>query len=155
MKIVDIIVNNIWIKVLSLALAIATWFYVFDLVNIEPKIKESVENVLSREDIIVKDVPVRLDFRGKSPAGYRVDHENVEITPASISIAGPENIINSIKDIRTDQVDISEFTRPVRMKLGLHSRFRSLKMGSGNVDIYLPVEKIIADEINKVIPSDK
>ncbi|MBF0216810.1 MAG: hypothetical protein HQL30_07445 [Candidatus Omnitrophica bacterium] len=155
MKIVDIIVNNIWIKVLSLALAIATWFYVYDLVNIEPMIKESVENVLSREDIIVKDVPVRLDLRGKSPLGYFIDPEKVEITPASISIAGPENIITGIKDIRTDQVDISEFTRPVRMKLGLHSRFRSLKMGSDYTDVYLPVEKIVADEVKKAVPLEK
>ena len=64
----NIIFNNFWAKVISLVLAIATWFYVFDLINADSFLqkKQTVEEVFSQYNFIVKEVPVKPVFWGKA-----------------------------------------------------------------------------------------
>ena len=138
----NIIFNNFWPKIITFALAIATWFYVFDVINKDsfPQKTESAESVFSRYKFIVKDIPVKPVFFGKSPEGYRVVLDKVKIEPERISVFGPEDIIGSIDEIRTDKINLSEYTRSVQLNLGLSSDIDFLDLDEQIVDIYLPIK---------------
>lgn len=143
--------NNFWAKIIALALAIATWFYVFDLVNSDSykQKKETMEDIISRYKFVVKEVPVKPLFVGKSPEGYRVPFDKVRITPAKISVFGPEEIVDDLEDLRTDKISLGEYTRSTKLSLSLHSDTKFLKINDKIVDIYLPVELIETDSAGR------
>lgn len=144
MKFIDTILHNFWAKLISLILAIATWFYVFDLVSTESfsQRKETIENILEKYNFTVKEVPVRPVFRGSSPAGYRTVLENVKVKPSSISILGPESVIEDVTELRTERINLGEYTRSVNLRLGVRSDVRALRLEDKVVDVFLPVEKV-------------
>ncbi|RKY40854.1 MAG: hypothetical protein DRP85_07785 [Candidatus Makaraimicrobium thalassicum] len=138
-----IIFNNFWPKVITLALAIATWFYVFDLVNSDSFLQknETVEDVFSRYKFIVKEVQVKPVFFGRSPEGHHVLLDKVKVEPPRIAVFGPEEIVEDVNDLRTDRIDLGEYTRSVKLHLGLHSDTKFLRFKDKVVDVYLPVER--------------
>ena len=101
MKIADGILHNLFPKLLSLILAIATWFYVFDLVNSDSQRKETIADILTRTDFIVKEVPVKPVFTGKSPAGYKTNFDNITVKPSTVAIFGPEIIVSKVVELKT------------------------------------------------------
>ena len=92
MGLLNNVFHNFLPKILSLILAIATWFYVFDLVNSDSLRKETVADILSQTNFIVKEVEVKPVFTGKTPNGYKVGFDDIKIHPRSVSIFGPEVI---------------------------------------------------------------
>lgn len=143
----NLIFNNFWAKIISLALAVGTWFYVFDLVNSDSfsQKNETIEDVFSHYRFIVKEVPVKPVFTGKSPEGYRVLFDKVKIEPPLISIFGPKEIIEDMEGLQTDKIDLGEYTRSIKLNLGLHSDTKFLKITDKVVDVFLPVETVDAD----------
>lgn len=148
MKLFDFIANNFWLKIFSLMLAVATWFYVFDLVDNDLAIirKQTLEQMMGRYNFITREVPVRPFFMGKSPEGYRVVFEKVRIDPSSIVIFGPQEIVNAVNALRTDTIDLSEFTRSTKLSLGVQSDVKLLRFQDKFVDVFIPVERIPQEE---------
>jgi YbbR domain-containing protein len=144
MKFVEIIIHNFWLKIISLVLAIATWFYVFDLINPSSFVqkKEPAEEVFVRYQFTIKEVPVRPVFIGRPPEGYRVVYEKVKVNPSTISIYGPIEIIQDVDELVTDKVDLSEQNRTMKLKRGLQSYEKLLKFKDKEVDVYVPIEKV-------------
>ncbi|MBU0684212.1 MAG: YbbR-like domain-containing protein [Candidatus Omnitrophota bacterium] len=142
MKLGSIIFNNFWPKIISLVLAVATWFYVFDLINSESfgQKKESAEDVFSRYKFIVKEVPVKPVFTGKVREGYKVDFNAVKIEPEKIAVFGPEEILAGVKELRTDKINLGEYTRSTNLRLGFNSDTKFLRIKSNAVNLHLPVE---------------
>ena len=142
----NIILNNFWPKIISLILAVATWFYVFDMVNSDSfsQRKATVEEVVSRYDFIVKEIPVKLVFSGKSPKGYKVLFDEIKVTPSNMAVFGPKEIIAGVKELETDKIFLGEYTRSAKLRLGLHSDVKYLQIKDKVVDVYLPVEPVKA-----------
>ncbi|MFC1548467.1 CdaR family protein [Candidatus Omnitrophota bacterium] len=148
--------HNFWPKLIALVLAIATWFYVFDLVNIDwySQRKETVEEIFSRFKFTVKEVPVKPLFIGKTPSGYRVAFEKVKVDPPRISIFGPEEVLEGIDELSTEKINLGEYTKSVRLQLGIQSDVKFLNFKDKIVDVYLPVKVDPKDEIEGAQASD-
>jgi len=144
MGIFKIITNSFWAKIITLIFAIATWFYVFDLVNTDSFLqqKESIEDLLGEYQFILKEVPVKPVFYGKSPEGYQVMFDKVIVEPNEVSIFGPEEIITNIEELKTEKIYLGEYTRSVKLSLGIVSNIENLKVQNNIIDVYLPVEAI-------------
>jgi len=148
MNLGKIIFNNFWAKIIALVLAMATWFYVFDLVNTDSFMqkKERVEDIFSRYKFVVKEVPIKPVFSGKAPSGYVNDFERVVITPSKISIFGPEDVLEDVTELRTDKIDLSEYTRDANLKVGFSSDVKDLGIEGKVVDVFLPVQPLQTKE---------
>ncbi len=142
------ILNNFWAKFISLILAVATWFYIFDLVNSDSYMQrtETVEDVFSRYQFIMKEVPVKPVYFGRSPSGYRINFDKVVIKPAIIAVFGPEDIIGEVNELRTDKINLGEYTRSAQIRLGLKSDTKFLQLQDKIVDVFLPVESVEKDK---------
>lgn len=147
MKAFDFIANNFWLKIFSLILAVATWFYVFDLVDsdLANSRKQTLEQMMGRYNFVTKEVPVRPFFMGKSPEGFRVIFEKIKVDPSSIVIFGPQEVVNAVNALRTDTIDLGEFTRSAKLSLGVQSDVKLLRFQDKFVDVYVPVEHIRDD----------
>jgi hypothetical protein len=141
MNLGKIILNNFMAKIIALILAASTWFYVYDLIKNDSYLqkKETAEDMVSRYKFIVKEVPVRPVFTGKSPDGYMVSFDKVKAVPERISVFGPKEIVENLDFLNTENINLAEYTRSVRLRLGLKSNIRFLKMEDKVVDVYLPV----------------
>lgn len=153
MKIFNAIFSNFWAKVFSLVLAVVTWFYIFDVVSSEffSQKKEALEDVLSEHAFAVKEVPVRVNFTGKSPEGYRVLLNNVVVDPSKVTIFAPEEVLAGVDELRTDRIDIGEYTRSTSVRSGLHTNVKALDMAAKKVDVYIPVVKDREENVRKKI----
>jgi hypothetical protein len=143
MKFFNIITNNFWLKVISLVLAVATWFYVFDLVRpLMLQKQETPEDVFERYQFTIKEVPVKIVFTGKVSEGYRVVYDRVNVIPSSIAIYGPEEIIEDISELRTEEVDLSKHNKTINTELGIVSDLKMVQFKDKIADVYIPIEKI-------------
>lgn len=149
LRIIKIIFNNFWVKLVTLALAVSTWFYVFDLVNTDTSIqkRETAEQVFSRYKFIVKEVPVKPVFKDTPPKGYKVDFNKVEITPPKISILGPEEILSDIRELKTEKINLSRYKKNVTLKLAVDSDVKFLQAKDKTVAVFIPVEAVQGTEI--------
>ena len=144
MRITNLIFNNFWPKLISLVLAVATWFYVFDFVNTDsfPQKKETMGDVLGKYDFTVKTLPVKPVFTGKSPNGYRVAYDKVLVKPDNLSVFGPEEVLSGLTELRTEKRDLGEYTRSAHLRLGIMSEVDYLKIPENAVDVFIPVEPL-------------
>ena len=144
MKKGSIVSNNFLAKIFSLILAIATWFYVFDLVNSDSFMqrKETLEEILFRYKFVMREIPVKPVFYGKIQDGYNVLFDKVKIVPNKVAVFGPEGVVDPITDLKTDRIDLNEYTRSVKLTLGLHSGNRFLQMKDKKVEVYIPIESV-------------
>jgi YbbR domain-containing protein len=143
-----VITNNFWAKIIALILAVATWFYVFDVVNTDSYLQkeETAEEIFARYKFIVKEVSVKPVFAGKSPEGYRVAFEKVIIDPSKVSVFGPQEVIEEVEELRTDKINLGEYTRSTKLELGLQSDVKFLQFDDKVVNVYVPVEPVAAEQ---------
>ena len=144
MEIQKLFFNNLWMKLIALILAVATWFYVFDLVISDSPMQkgETVEDIFSRYHFSVKQVPVKPAFVGKTPEGYRIPFDKMKIEPETIYVFGPEEVIEGVEELRTEKINLNEYTRSTRILSGINSDIKFLQFEDDAVAIYLPVETV-------------
>ncbi len=139
-----LITNNFWAKLVTLALAVATWFYIFDVINSEPYLhrRETDEAMLARYNFLLKEVPIKPLFYGRSPRGYRVIFEDVRVEPEKISIFGPREALDKVDELRTERIDLRDHTSSVQVRLGLSSDIRYINLDKKVVDVFIPIEPV-------------
>ena len=137
-----IITNNFWAKVVTLAFAVATWFYVFDLMNSDPYThrRELTEKTLSNFNFELKEVPIKPVFYGKSPRGYKVEFDKVKVEPEKMTIFGPKEVLDRVEELRTDRIDLRAYTASVQLSLGISSEVKYINLDNTTVEVFLPVE---------------
>ncbi|MGB3114074.1 MAG: YbbR-like domain-containing protein, partial [Candidatus Omnitrophota bacterium] len=103
--------------------------------------RQALEEVLERYNFMLKEVPVRVVFSGNAPEGYRVVYEKVQVNPSSIAIYGPEELIGKVEELKTDVVNIGEYTRSTQLRLGISADIKPLEFKEKFVEVYIPIEK--------------
>jgi YbbR domain-containing protein len=143
MKPAKIIFHNFWAKIICLVIAVATWFYVFDIVSEDyfGKKQETAQDVMSRYDFVIKELPVVPVFTGESPSGYVIDREQVKVTPSEISVYLPRELVGDVRQLQTEKVDIGEYTRSTWITRNIRSDLNIPDLEEEEVNIYIPVEK--------------
>ena len=142
------ILNNMGLKVLSLALAVSTWFYINkELEKIKNEEERAIFSMLNY-DVVPKKLPVKLTLVGKPPEGYFLDSEKVTVDPENCVVIGPEKILEKTEFARTLPIDISEYTKSVKKKLSLAPIAEGISLKEFSVEVYIPVikEKVEAEE---------
>jgi len=151
MRLDKMIFHNFLAKIICLILAVVTWFYVFDIISTDSylKKKETAEDVMARYKFAMKEVPVKPVFTGKSPEGYRVNYDKIIIEPKNISVFLPEELLEDINEVRTESIDIGEYTRSTWLKQGIETDSDTLHFDNQVISVYIPVEAVKKEEEGK------
>ncbi len=82
------------------------------LVSIHPKMIE-----VAIEEFITRDIPVKVRFKGKLPAGLQL--AETRIIPERITLKGSKSQINHVQAILTEEIDLSAIRSTVSRHLTL------------------------------------
>ncbi len=140
MRLRKILLNNIWLKIISLFLAFLTWFYIT-----ETEKTGSESTILQKflaSAYISKSLKIEPSFTGEVPKGYEFLKNDVKIIPESIIIVGPARILSKKESIKTQPIDLSEHTKSKTLDVNLENISTAIKSSKTRVEVYLPVEKV-------------
>ncbi len=135
------VTNNLGLKILALALAIATWFYVnHELTKLKTGEERAIVSML-QYDMVSKKLPVQLTIVGEVQEGYELITEAITVEPEAIVVVGPDNILDEVTSVRTVPVDISEYTQDIIKQLELAPIARGIALKDSIVNVYIPIVK--------------
>lgn len=134
------ITNNLGLKILSLLLAIGiwTWFYKSGVIISGAE----RERYYSLSEMSSKNVPIKVVLIGNPPKGYFVNFKGLSLSPASFLLIGPRKLIEQIEFVKTQPIDISEFSKTFATKVSLQSIADINLPDEEFVEVIIPIEKV-------------
>ena len=103
-----IFVKNMGLKIISLVLALALWFYIVNELNKgSDEERQLLNRVLPREGMAAKKLPIKPIFIGKAHYGYAIDSQKVLVMPEYCIVVGPKNFLEKIRFAYTMPIDIN------------------------------------------------
>ena len=94
------------------------------------------------EEVVTRYVPVKAMIRGSPLHGYELVQYSV--TPEKVLISGPKSHVEKVKELSTEEVDVSgrdsDFT--VKVKLVLDDRYVKIK-GNDSVDFHATIAEAL------------
>jgi len=141
------IMNNLSLKILTLILAVGTWFYINnELTKIRIEEEKAIFSML-HYDVISKKLPIQVTIVGKTLPGYEIKTEGIKVVPNTCVVIGPENVLKTVDIARTVPVDISEYTQDIRKELMLAPIASGLELKDYSVKVEIPI--IATDDAKK------
>ncbi|NQT22182.1 MAG: YbbR-like domain-containing protein [Candidatus Omnitrophica bacterium] len=136
------ILNNFWLKIVSLILAFGTWFYIANLIenSTEKRILARILPTYSR--MISKKLNVEAVFVGELPKGYKLALDEVSIEPPYLVVAGPRFIFNNVNKLETAPIDISEYRKSFIYEAQIASISKSVDTEKLLVNVTIPIRKV-------------
>jgi YbbR domain-containing protein len=133
------ITNNLGLKILSLILAIGTWFYVnHELTRIKNEGEKAIVNML-RYDVILKRLPIQLTVVGEVKEGYEIVTDSITIDPKTCIVIGPKNILNEVSFARTMPVDVTGCAKDIDEQVALAPIATGIALKDNFVKVYIPI----------------
>ncbi|MDD5505088.1 MAG: YbbR-like domain-containing protein [Candidatus Omnitrophica bacterium] len=107
----NIILNNFFIKLISLVLALFAWSYIGGQLYKESLGRETDTASLSMvdisgEDIVVKKLPIYAKIMGEPAQDYKLVLSRISVRPSYSVIAGPADTINNLTYISTEPINV-------------------------------------------------
>jgi len=139
MRVKKWITNNLGLKILSLVLAIGTWFYVNgELTRLKNEEEKTIVNML-RYDVILKKLPIQLTIIGEVKKGYEIVKDNITIEPKMCVVIGPKNILSDVSFARTMPVDVTEYAKDIDEQVALAPIATGIALKDNFVKVYIPI----------------
>jgi len=136
------LLNNFWLKAISLALAVITWFYVVGELSRAPGEERVPFWVGYGPGNVIKELPIRCVIKGQPAEKYILRLDKMTITPEAAFVIGPKRIVEKLDYLKTVPIDITGQTKTYSVTIPLESvkgvRFYG---GGGVADITIPIEK--------------
>lgn len=136
----NFIFGNFFLKIISLVLAIFSWFYINKEIS-EAKKKEKITLVWNKElDLEIKELPVRVNTKGYPPKGYTFVDSKMSVTPSSCKVVGKKIILDSLLYVETEPIDLKNFTKTTVIKTFVKP-IPNIVITEGEIEITIPIEK--------------
>jgi len=136
------ILSNFWIKVISLFLAVGTWFYVADLIENSTEKKILAKILPTYTKMVSKKLNIEAVFAGSLPDGYVLDLNEVRVDPPYLVVAGPRFIFNKVQKLETVPIDISEYRKISIYQAQIAPISKSVDTEKLQVSVTIPIRKI-------------
>ena len=131
------------LKLAAFVVAVLTYFYIHNEINATDK-NNSADSSYKLIKLTAKSLAVKVRLETTPPDGYRILEDKVTVTPAQVTVIGPEALLENALTAETAIVDVSESTKTVKKKIPLESVAGIPVAGqSTTVEITVPIEKIV------------
>ena len=89
------------------------------------------------------DVPVRVEFRGSPPEGYRLSR--FDLAPQTVRVRGPESKVEAVTEIATVPIDISTLRQNLQKELTLDLNRYGVQLDSPAPKISIVMDAVSAN----------
>lgn len=135
--------KNLWLKIISLILAVITWYYVTEELRHMPGEERLPFWITYTQGNVIKEVKIIPVIIGHPAENYVVRSENIMVRPVTTFIMGPRRIIDKIVSLKTVQIDITGQNKTCSLTVPLELIKGVRFYGPGAVvDITIPIEKV-------------
>ncbi|MBI4358711.1 MAG: hypothetical protein HY584_05360 [Candidatus Omnitrophica bacterium] len=97
------------------------------------------------DEVIVKKLPVQVEFIGEPAYGYRVDEEGIELDPNTVLVEGPRAILEKMDAIKTEPVQLVGRVRSFRRTVRIRQEPEIHVLGDGITEVQIPVKAEFAE----------
>ena len=134
-------ISNFGLKILSLILALLVWLYIVNEIQMG-RINQvkSIPSFFGYE-MTEKRVEVKPNIIGQPIAGFVVDTKNIIIDPKYLIVIGPKKYLRDIEYVYTEELDISEFTKDIRLAVKLSRFVKGYVPRKNFINIVIPIQK--------------
>lgn len=137
------VLNNFWLKAISLIFALITWFYVVNIIEDTTGTKTILAKFIpSYSRMISKKLFIKAVFTGELQAGYKLKMNDVKIDPPFFIVAGPRHVMNKVEKLETVPIDISKYKKTVINEVQIAPVAPSVDTEKLLVRVIVPIEKI-------------
>jgi len=134
--------HNIELKITSLILALALWFYIVGELNKgSEQEKQFLNKILPADGVVARKLVIRPIFVGKPRYGYYIDTKRVLANPDYCIVVGPREMLGKIKYVFTTPIDVSGLSKPFAKSVPLNPIAPGVFMEETLVQVTVPVEK--------------
>lgn len=134
--------ENIFLKFLSLLLAIGLWFYIVsELDKGGEEEKVAFQKIFPSYETISKNLPIKPILVGKPRRGYRVVEEKIASEPGYCIVVGPRNILKNVRHIFTLPLDVEGASAPFTRAVPIRSIAPGIFVENTLVAVTVPVER--------------
>lgn len=142
-RIKEIISHNSGLKMLSLFLAIILWFYIIgELSRLALEEEIGIRGGIHFK-IVAKTLPVVVNIEGEVEKGFYINRDKITVTPKVCSVVGPKRVLDTISNIKTIPIDVSDFKETVTVHASLESPTRGVKVIDKFATVVIPVERVL------------
>lgn len=136
------LLKNFWLKAISLALAVITWFYVVGELSHTPGEERLPFWVGYAPGNVIKQVQITPIIKGQPAENYILRTDKITIKPDATFIIGPKRIVDKLVSLKTVPIDITSQSKTYNVTVPLESLKGIRFYGAGGiVDITIPIEK--------------
>lgn len=146
MRLTNLVLNNIGLKVLSLFLAFITLIYVGETTREDPDDRTVLQKFFTQSDFMCKKLAIKPIFVGNPPPGHVFLRNEVKVFPDSVLVLGPARYIADKEFIFTKPIDLSEHSKTKTLGVDLESISRSIRSEEVKSQIYIPIVKSSGSE---------
>ena len=131
------------LKLTALLVAVMTYFYIHNEIYNQEMASKSADASYKLIKLTAKVLPVKVRLETTPPDGYHILEDKVTVTPAQVTVIGPEALLESAWTAETAIVDVSENTKTVQKHLPIESVAGVHIAGQSTlVEVTVPIEKI-------------
>lgn len=116
-----------------------------DAVRVEPS-----EVIINIDEVVSKELNLVPTFIGEPKPGFKVS--SVNITPKSLKILGPKNLLDNLEAAETFPINVSEKSEPLIYSVGVKLPDGAKVDGSGQVEVFVKFNEDIKIEEIKSFP---
>lgn len=134
--------KHVGLKILSFMLALLVWFYIVNELH-----KGSLEElqflhrIMPAEGLIAKKLDISPVFTGNPRWGYKINKEQVAITPDYCIVVGSREVLAKLKTAYTTPIDVKKAMKPFTVSVPLSPAAPGVYMEETIVQVAVPVEK--------------
>ena len=99
--------------------------------------------LIKLENLKRRDVAVRLEVRGQPPEGFRLGKS--EVSPPVVKVKGGESRVESVTEISTEPVDVSDATQTIDREVGLDLQRYNLQLDGALPRVHVEIEPTSAN----------
>ena len=141
----NLLKGSAFLKFVALIVALLTYSYIRN--EIENKDRNRVDPSYKLIKLTAKNLPVKVRLDAARPSGFRVAEDQILVTPAMVTVIGPEALLEEAENTETSILDVGEYTKTVTKQVPLES-VAGVHVGGEPmlVTVTVPVERLPAPQ---------
>jgi YbbR domain-containing protein len=133
--------KHLFLKFLSLMLALLAWFYIVNELNKGPNEElELLRKMRTNESMVAKKLMISPVFTGKPSWGNSVKRDQVVVVPDYCVVMGSRNILGNVKSVYTMPIDLKGASKTFTAQVALSPIATGVYMEETLVQVTVPIE---------------
>lgn len=139
----DFFTENVLLKIISLILALALWFYIVNELNKgTEQERRLIRKIMPAQSMAAKKLPIRPVFIGSPKRGFEVIKERCIVVPDFCIVIGSKDLLERVRYVYTMPINVAGMSKPFNQTVALDPVSQGIFMEETLVQVTVDIESI-------------